>query len=82
MIKIIITWHNAGPHTIWAKLAEKLGREPTSREAADDVRRILREAREDYLDKRGITQERRAGSAKKSAAPTTPIPVNDGSAVS
>lgn len=44
--KVVITVHNAGPHTIWAKLAERLGREPTQKEAADEVRRIMREARE------------------------------------
>lgn len=44
-IKVIITVHNAGPNTIWAKLAARLGREPTNQEAADEVRRILREAR-------------------------------------
>lgn len=42
--KVTITWHNAGPHTIWAKLAAKLGREPTKAEAAEEVKRILREA--------------------------------------
>lgn len=40
-VQITITVHNAGPRTIWAKLAEKLGREPTNKEAADEVRRIL-----------------------------------------
>lgn len=30
--------------TIWEALAEKLGREPTHREACDEVKRILREA--------------------------------------
>lgn len=44
--KITVTWHNAGPHTIWAKLAERLGREPTDKEAADEVKRILREVKE------------------------------------
>lgn len=44
-MRITITTHNAGPNTIWAKLAERLGREPTSAEAAEEVRRILREAR-------------------------------------
>lgn len=39
------TWHNAGSDTIWARLAERLGREPTNAEAAAEVRRILREAR-------------------------------------
>ena len=42
---ITVTWHNAGPNTIWAKLAAKLGREPTNREASDEVRRILSEVR-------------------------------------
>jgi hypothetical protein len=37
------TWHNAGPHTIWGKLAEKLGREPTNAEAKAEVLRILRD---------------------------------------
>lgn len=45
-MRITVTVHNAGPHTVWAKLAERLGREPTSAEAAEEVRRILREARE------------------------------------
>lgn len=43
-IKITVTVHSAGPHTIWAKLAERLGREPTHAEAVDEVRRILSEA--------------------------------------
>jgi len=70
-VEVIITWHNAGPHTIWAKLAEKLGRDPTQREAADEVRRILREAREDDLDRRGITQERRRPSSPGARARTS-----------
>lgn len=45
-LKVTITWHNAGSHTIWAKLAERLGREPTNAEAVEEVRRILSEARE------------------------------------
>lgn len=45
-MQITVTWHNAGPGTIWAKLAARLGREPTNAEAAEEVRRILREARE------------------------------------
>lgn len=43
-VRVTITVHNAGPHTIWAKLAARLGREPTNAEAADEVKRILREA--------------------------------------
>lgn len=43
--QINVTWHNAGPHTIWGRLAAKLGREPTNAEARDEVMRILSEAR-------------------------------------
>lgn len=43
-IKITIDFHNTNPNTIWNKLAVKLGREPTRQEAAEEVRRILREA--------------------------------------
>ena len=39
--RLTITWHNAGPHTIWGKLSARLGREPTAAEAADEVKRIL-----------------------------------------
>lgn len=41
--RLVTTWHNAGPHTIWGQLAKRLGREPTNAEAADEVRRILSE---------------------------------------
>ena len=41
-MKITITWRNDSPDTIWAKLAERLGREPTDKEAANEVRRIFR----------------------------------------
>lgn len=44
-VRVTVTVHNAGPHTIWGKLASRLGREPTTQEATDEVRRILREAR-------------------------------------
>jgi hypothetical protein len=40
-MKVTVTWHNAGPHTIWGKLAERLGREPTDVEARQEVERIL-----------------------------------------
>lgn len=45
-IKITTTWTNNNPDTIWNKLAAKLGREPTSSEATEEVKRILREASE------------------------------------
>lgn len=44
-VAITITVQNASPNTIWNKLAARLGREPTNQEAAEEVRRILREAR-------------------------------------
>lgn len=44
-VKVVITVHNAGPHTIWAKLAARLGREPTNAEARHEVELILRESR-------------------------------------
>lgn len=40
-MKITTTWRNDNPDTIWAKLAERLGREPTNGEAANEVKRIL-----------------------------------------
>lgn len=43
-VRITTTVHNAGSHTIWAKLAERLGREPTHEEVKAEVRRILGEA--------------------------------------
>lgn len=41
-LRVSVQWHNAGPHTIWAKLAERLGRKPTDKEAANEVKRIFR----------------------------------------
>lgn len=35
--------------TIWEALAERLGREPTHREACAEVKRILREAAEERM---------------------------------
>jgi hypothetical protein len=40
-IEINITWRNDNPDTIWNRLAQRLGREPTDQEAAAEVRRIL-----------------------------------------
>lgn len=45
MVKVTIPFQNAGPQTVWAKLAAKLNREPTIAEAKAEVRRILSEAR-------------------------------------
>lgn len=43
-MKITVTWHNAGPETVWGRLAARLGREPTNAEAAAEVRRIIADA--------------------------------------
>lgn len=43
MVTITVTWTNNNPNTIWNRLKAKLGREPTNEEAADEMRRILRE---------------------------------------
>lgn len=48
-MKITTTWRNDNPNTIWAKLAERLGREPTDKEAAGEVKRILDEGCEVQL---------------------------------
>lgn len=45
-MNITVTWTNGNPDTIWNKLKEKLGREPTNQEAIDEVRRILSEAKD------------------------------------
>ncbi|WP_156157134.1 hypothetical protein [Pseudorhizobium banfieldiae] len=44
-VTVTVTVRNDNPDTIWNKLAARLGREPTSAEARDEVFRILREAR-------------------------------------
>lgn len=45
-MQITTTWTNRNPATVWNRLAARLGRQPTNAEAAEEVRRILREARE------------------------------------
>lgn len=42
-VKVTIEFVNNDPNTIWNKLAAKLGREPTSTEAREEMLRILRE---------------------------------------
>lgn len=47
-ITITHTWHNGDrPYTIYAKLKEKLGREPTQAELIADVHRILNRSKAD-----------------------------------
>lgn len=40
-MRVVTTWTNNNPDTIWNRLAKRLGREPTDAEAAAEVRRIL-----------------------------------------
>lgn len=48
---VTVTWHNANPNTIYAKLAAKLGREPSLAEITAEVKRILRDATEEARQK-------------------------------
>ena len=41
-MQITFTFTNKNPDTIYNKLAVKLGRDPTTQEAIDEVKRILR----------------------------------------
>jgi len=45
-VRVTVSFENDNPATIWNRLAAKLGRQPTNDEAAAEVKRILREARE------------------------------------
>lgn len=45
-VSVTVSVRNDNPDTIWNRLAARLGREPSTREATDEVRRILREARQ------------------------------------
>ncbi len=40
-MRVTFTVQNDNPGTIWNKLAEKLGREPTATEARQEVKRII-----------------------------------------
>jgi len=40
-MRIVTTWTNNNPDTIWNRLAARLGREPTPDEARAEVQRIL-----------------------------------------
>lgn len=43
-MRLTTNFRNDNPNTVWNMLARKLGREPTNAEAAEEVKRILREA--------------------------------------
>jgi hypothetical protein len=40
-LTVTITFRNDNPNTIWNRLAQKLGRQPTHTEARAEVRRVL-----------------------------------------
>jgi hypothetical protein len=42
-VRVVTTWRNDNPRTIWNQLAARLGREPTDAEATEEVKRILQE---------------------------------------
>lgn len=54
-----VTWHNANPNTIWGKLAQRLGREPTNAEAKAEVQRILDESLVSLADAGKLKHQRR-----------------------
>lgn len=58
-MNVTITFHNAGPNTIWAKLAERLGREPTNAEAKAEVQRILEGVTQDRAEQGKLDFQRR-----------------------
>jgi len=45
-VTVSVSVRNDNPDTIWNRLAARLGREPSTREATDEVRRIIRDARQ------------------------------------
>ncbi len=46
-MRITFTVTNNNPDTIWNVLCRRLGREPTAAECEAEVKRIIREAREE-----------------------------------
>ena len=58
-MQIRTTWTNNNPDTIWNKLAARLGREPTSDEARDEVNRILTKALVDRAQAGKLAHQRR-----------------------
>lgn len=58
-VTVKTTWTNPNPNTIWNKLAEKLGRQPTNAEASDEVRRIMSETIVDLADEGKLPWQRK-----------------------
>lgn len=61
-MRIVTTWTNNNPDTIWHKLARRLGREPTDAEAADEVRRVLTQATIDAAQAGRLPHQRKRGA--------------------
>ncbi|WP_410824369.1 hypothetical protein [Methylobacterium oryzisoli] len=59
MPRITIAFHNANPDTVWNRLAARLGREPTSVEAAAEVLRILDQARCERAEAGRLSHQRK-----------------------
>lgn len=52
-LRVMVTWHpSKNPNTVWNRLADRLGRQPTNAEAAAEVRRIMAEATAERIDNR------------------------------
>lgn len=54
------TWQNDNPNTIWNQLAARLGREPTTAEARDEVKRILTDCTVERAGAGKLARQRRA----------------------
>ena len=46
-MKITFNHRNDNPNTVWNQLAKRLGRQPTMKEAEEEVLRIIREVQHD-----------------------------------
>lgn len=58
-VQVTVSAHNGNPNTIWNRLAEKLGREPTNAEAIAEVRRVIGEATRDLAEAGRLAHQRR-----------------------
>ena len=58
-MRVTFTWHNASQDTVWNRLAQRLGREPTAAEARAEALRILSEARCDLASEGKLPFQRK-----------------------
>jgi len=59
MFKVTMTVTNSNPNTIYNRLKDKLGREPTNDEIKSDIRRILDEVMVDLAGKGKLSFQRK-----------------------